>query len=252
VRVVDFDSGAPIPGAGVVMTRGEAADEHGVAAGRTDADGIASVLGVTAGSGWLEVRASGFGIASRGVSTMPGQSLDLGDMALERGRWIHGALHDASGKPVDGTVELYARGERGDIATVGRPLAVTSTNGGEFHFDHIASGQYIILVPARRPHASVAKRIDVARGADTRVDLERTPGVEFVIKRGNTSKERIQVTVLDAEGVPCAGGTLGGDVVSIRTLLARGRYTVRWTSHGQDVDQTVKVENESSEIVLSY
>lgn len=228
-RVFDKNTNQPIAdfqvnvsrrqGMGVVYGSGPSPSVH-------SDDGTFTVEPVTPGPIQLRVTAAGYAPGRLSdLTAEEGRTLRGIEVPLERGGQVRGRI-TAGGDPLGG---VFVRTGTDFTSTQG-------DNNGEYEIDSIAAGEQTLYF-SRQGFLQKRKRVDVARGKETRLDVEMDRGSEL---RGR---------VTDKAGHPVAGtrimamlstGQYGGQPPAYSeadgnfTLpgLAEGRYTITAQKEG--------------------
>ena len=210
-RVVDADTGRPIPGVRLVA-RAEDGDAFLARSGR---DGRYALAGLPPRSYRLRVDDEGYVPWSRQVAVAPGQG-ESQDVPLVRGARLTGRVVDEAGTPVENaTVQVVGAGGNRLRALVRRMRAggpvetVRTARDGTFEANRLRpGGSQQVVVRHEDFEDRTLGGIDLSPGATT-------SGVRVVLRRGLELKGLVK----DEEGRP-----LGGVEVELRRPLRfRGR-----------------------------
>ena len=228
LRVLDADTGAPLPEARVALGPDASWGTHA-----PDAGGVLVLERVRPGPQRLVVEASGRARLRRVVDVQPGSDLDLGDVVLESATAMRGTVVDPDGAPVSvdliwgrvdraaGQVEIdWSHGARSDAS-------------GAFEIPSLAPTEYLLRTVAdserRSPHAperawaSAGVLVDVRAQAAEGVRLVVHPYSEVVLQPSLDEGQERSYRVCDATGFPIRSGLLRGSEPR-RLRLAPGSY----------------------------
>ncbi|MGD8898160.1 MAG: carboxypeptidase-like regulatory domain-containing protein, partial [Acidobacteriota bacterium] len=210
-RVVDADTGRPIPGVRLVA-RAEDGDAFLARSGR---DGRYALAGLPPRSYRLRVDDEGYVPWSREVAVAPGQG-ETQDVPLVRGARLTGRVVDEAGTPVENATVRVFRGGEGRLRDfvrqmqgVGRMDLARTAPDGTFEANRLRpGGSQRIVVRHEDFEDRALGGIDLSPGATT-------AGVRVVLRRGLELKGLVR----DEEGRP-----LGGVEVELRRPVRfRGR-----------------------------
>jgi len=196
-RVFDKSTNGPITdfqvevsrrqGMGIVSSGGNSPSFH-------SDDGTFTLDPVTPGPIQLRVTAAGYAPGRLSdLTTEEGKTLRGIEVPLERGGQVRGRI-TARGDPVSG---VFVRTDTEFTST-------QSDNNGEYEIDSLAAGEQTLNF-SRQGFLRQRKRADVARGKETRLDVEMDRGSE------------LHGRVTDKAGHPVAG-------TRIMALLSTGQY----------------------------
>lgn len=183
-RVVGAD-GQPVEGATLIryettsMTVGGAQSSHGTSSGigTTDARGRFHVANLALGLIEIEVAAPGWTPAwLRGLAIPAGGTLDVGDVVLQRGAVLEGAVRDGDGNPAAGLhVSLWREpGDGQPHHGRGEPLRTDAE--GRFRAEGLTPGRY--QVSAHGPDQEHAEAAVQVQPGTNRAELAFPRGVE--------------------------------------------------------------------------
>ena len=196
VRVVEFETKRPIPGASVLLTEEDDTEHRGIA----DDAGVARFSGLA--PGYIAARASGDEWVRSdwtGRTAEPGGEVSL-DVELEGGVLLEGVVIDAAGdRPLAGAAVEVILG--GSIPGIGGSSTSAPALG---HLTTGADGRFRLRVPQDEmvtPTASASGFVPSGRTVIVPEGDARRPPVELRLDRGGA----LRGTVRDPDGRPAAG-----------------------------------------------
>ncbi len=238
LRVVEADTLEPIEGAAISLVGGVLT----VNWPRTDAQGSVALEPWAPGEYELWLLAEGREHVRRRVALPPGETLDLGTVALVPALHVSGRVVDAEGQPVATTLEL------GRIDPATRRLELFRTQWmsdalGAFAIDHLGNAEYVLrasgepawtdseLQPRNPflgdpPPTSISANLPVStlRGSVDGVELVLVPRGRLVLRAGERSdRAELRYEALDGQGLPRAAGRMLG-ALQLAVELPRGDY----------------------------
>lgn len=165
-------------------------------------DGFFVVEHVPVGSHALLVRSPGFAPRRVEIEVSPrATALDLGEVALERGRIIAGRVQDGAGAPIAGATVSASRQSNDILGSSDDPEPAHSEGDGSFVLAGLEAGLHELWVSAPG-YASLRKLTEVG-----------TEDLRLVLSQGGTIAGR----VVDAQGKPVDAFSVSASPIERRT-----------------------------------
>jgi hypothetical protein len=222
VRVIDAETGLAVARARVTLRGGTYADQ-GVA---TDAWGEAAIAGREPGRFELRVVAEGYQRLIRRIDAQPGETIELGTVALEREVGIEGCVLDSEDRPLAlsfsvGTLDPVDRSIQWS-----RDPHFKSNGNGSFEVRGLRRGEHVIRVGENdaleakewQGHSWVSDNVvvDTHLGSLSGVVLRVRPASRLVLRAPGLAAGT-RVRVLDEDGLELiASRPVGSHPISLR------------------------------------
>jgi hypothetical protein len=189
---------------------------------------------VPAGERKLCVAVAGYESIDHALLLPPGETADLGTLALGRVRHGHGRVVDEAGRPVKATVQrVDAVRARAKFPLHGLQYLGTTEDG---HFDFDVGSGAIELRVADPEFAATAVELDPARVPIDDVEIVLSSGTPVTIRLLPSDVARETIVVEDSDGRTVVSKTLRFG--PLRTRLRRGAYVAAAILHGERIAET--------------
>lgn len=231
LRVVEAESGLPIARARVLLRGGSYADQ-GVA---TDPRGLATIEHREPGNFELHVRAAGYESSSQSINALPGESTELGTLALERELTVEGRVFDSEDHPLAASLAVGVFDRlNGSIRWLSSERFRTGGDGA-FCLRGLGRREYVIRagrhdaahVNAWEGAARVSENllIDTRDGSIADLEVRLRAASTLVLRATDESAAGSRVRVVDERGLEWALVHLHGTAPRPLKLLT-GTYSV--------------------------
>ncbi len=219
LRIVDADSGAPLPDATVSLNT----SSTGGGGKKCDAEGRVTLTGAQPGLLFLEVWAKDREQVRTTIRVEPGQSIDLGDVRVGPGIKFAGRVEDANGKPVtDASVSWTELKWRTTPTEFARNRTARVDSDGTFSVWGTGRGK--IAVRASTKDGDVACSVFDNPPANP-VVLRMVRGTKLSLVRNDDPTRAFTVTLFDAQRQPLDSRTLEARWPKQTLTLPPGPYT---------------------------
>lgn len=196
--------------------------------------GVCEFPGLMPGTYRLQLMSRDRATLRREVRVPPGETVDLGDVALDAGYWVSGRILDETGKGDVFSLRFDPCEADGRTGPVFSSIYTISTKSdGTFRVTGLAPGFHRLEVMGDGDLAECVDVFDVRAGPVENVSLTVTAGVPFVVDPDGKHGPGARFAVLDEKGVRVVS-RLVDQPEPIRVRLAPGRYTVEFKSSRED------------------
>jgi len=221
VRCVAAETGLPIPGQRVEVSF---RDSSGNNAGECDEQGHARIERLTPGLRQVEVGGSKFAKFERWVRIEPGQTHDLGVIALESMADVRGRVLDPDGAGVSAPMHSIALERQLAPRDADSRMIYKSKSDGVFEMSWVESAR-VRLVAEPAQWALTALDVDASSGKLGGLELRLERGTEVKLRLAGEQQRSVEFLLADADGLPLLfDGVYGWK--GRRLLLRPGRYSL--------------------------
>jgi len=218
VRVLDDDTGAPLPAASVSLNT---SNRGGGGGKKLDADGRATLEGLSPGLLRCQISAADHETMYTTVRIETGQRLDLGDVRLGAARPLTGKIVDADGKPAGGNVTWT------ELKWRTAPTAFSTNRGttveADGSFSLWGTGRGRIAVTVRTPEGLIAAGV-FDNPPTSPVVLRLAKAAECNVTRPADPTRAFTVTLFDGHRDAIAAHTLPLRTPKYTISLPPGEY----------------------------
>lgn len=150
----------------------------------------------------LEISAQGYAISSRYLRFEPGKALDLGRIALSKGRSLTGIVLGPEGKPVAATVRWRNLDEMDSPQDLDVGSAQRSSDDGAFKIDPVGRGRILVMAsyPLEKPTTAATMIVDTQVGSVDGVRIELQPSHEIIFDITIAADRICHLQVIDSSG----------------------------------------------------
>ncbi|MFN0008973.1 MAG: carboxypeptidase regulatory-like domain-containing protein [Planctomycetota bacterium] len=170
---------------------------------------------------------------------------------IERPGRIEGRVMDPDGRPA-----FEARVVLKDAATgIARPQAAHTEESGEFSFERVPPGEFVVEVRGEEPARFGEARIGVRAGEAVRAEISLQAGTLLTVYLEGFGEDSraVTVSIRDEKGVgasPRSSGEPADEELAIRFgPLWPGKYVVEATGGGKRASQSVTLSGQAAESI---
>ncbi|MCY2959282.1 MAG: carboxypeptidase-like regulatory domain-containing protein [Planctomycetota bacterium] len=201
---------------------------------RSGRAGVCEFPGLMPGTYRLQLMSKDRATLRREVRVPPGETVDLGDVALDAGYWVSGRILDETGQGVSFNIRFDPCEADGRTAPIFSTVYAYPTKAdGSFRVTGLAPGFHRLEVMTDGELAECVAVFDVRNGPVENASLTVTAGVPFAVDPDGKHGPGARFAVLDEKGVRVVSRIVD-QPDPIRVRLAPGRYTVEFKSSRED------------------
>jgi hypothetical protein len=228
LTVVDGATGRPVP-------QGDVALDSFDLQRKLDSSGFVSYERLAPGKRPLRIHAPGFAGFSATITLEPGETLDLGEIALLKPTSVRGVVTDTNGNPlaVRFSLNRFVEGDPSATLDMQTAKSVTTDESGRFEAENLAPGGYVVRFGEfyqdgpgpREPTWSVAPFLVELGERVENLEIVLHPTQPLVVKPAAPEAAGVRFVVTTLDGLPYRRGVVRDTPVALH--LAPGDYELR-------------------------